>query len=80
MCIRGDWCGLVCRLMQVRPEQLAGVMEGDLAGEGGQAASTIMAAADSVRMWHPGKGGAYYAPGAIASDVWKHYGMRLLCI
>ena len=55
-------------------------MEGDLAGEGGQAASTIMAAADSVRMWHPGKGGAYYAPGAVASDVWEHHGMGLLCI
>jgi len=57
-------CGLVMRrLLQVKAEQIAGIMEGDLAGEGGTAASTIMAAADSARMWNAGKGGAYYAPG-----------------
>ena len=40
-------------------------MEGDLAGEGGPAASTVMSAADSARMWNAGKGGAYWAPGVL---------------
>lgn len=48
----------------MRAEQIAAVMEGDLAGEGGPAASAITAAADSARMWNASKGGAYYAPGA----------------
>lgn len=51
--------------MQIRAEQVAGIMEGDLGGEGGPAASTIMAAADSARMWNAGKGGAYWAPGEV---------------
>lgn len=47
----------------MRLEQIAAVMEGDLGGESGPAASTIMAVADAARMWNAGKGGAYYAPG-----------------
>ncbi len=59
-------CGLVTRrLLQVKAEQIAGIMEGELAGEGGPAASTITAAADSARMWNAGKGGAYWAPGVL---------------
>ena len=54
----------MCRLLQIRAEQVAGIMEGGLAGESGPAASTITAAADSARMWNAGKGGAYWAPGA----------------
>ena len=60
----------------MRLEQIAAVMEGDLGGEGGPAASTIMAVADAARMWNAGKGGAYYAPGrslGLVGFITNHY-------
>ncbi|BDA41503.1 probable helicase HelY [Coccomyxa sp. Obi] len=57
------------RLVQVRAHQIAAVMEGDLAGEGGRAAAAIVGAADSVRAWTAGKGGAFYAQGTGATAV-----------
>ena len=50
------------RLLQVRAEQIAAVAEGDLQ-EGGPAAAGILAAADGVRAWSCGRGGAFFAPG-----------------
>ena len=60
----------------MRLEQIAAVMEGDLGGEGGPAASTIMAVADAARMWNAGKGGAYYAPGrslGLVRSIWYSF-------
>lgn len=48
--------------MQVRVQQIAAVMEGDLQ-EGGRTAAAIVAAADAVRTWAVGKGGAFFAAG-----------------
>lgn len=67
--LAGNWVltGLLRRLVQVRAHQIAAVMEGDLAGEGGSAAAAIVGAADSVRAWTAGKGGAFYAQGEARS-------------
>lgn len=51
------------RLLQVRADQISAIMEGDLAGDSGKAAASVVSAADAVRAWTAGKGGAYIAPG-----------------
>ena len=53
----------------MRAQQIAAVMEGDLAGEGGRAAAAITGAADAVRAWTAGKGGAFYAQGEACPCV-----------
>ncbi len=65
-----EWLG--CRLVQVRAEQIAAVMEGDLAGEGGRAAAAVVEAADAARSWSAGKGGAFYAQGEMPSSQTHH--------